>query len=186
MIVHKKRKSSHLPTLPYFRVFFLLLIISVFTVFTLKVSTSDTPLTADEAESSALIVEDVDLSGEWVGMMTEDYNDDTRYDYRIVLKQDGTVVDGIGYQESTNRATETYAEATLSGDVVGDDLTYYETETNLLEGLSLSRWCRIEVTLNYQVIEGQETLVGTWGVAPDERAICEGIDGRVLLTRQED
>ncbi|MEL6308301.1 MAG: hypothetical protein AAFR81_03880 [Chloroflexota bacterium] len=186
MIIHKKRKTSHLPKLPYLRLLFLFLIISAFTALTLKVSTSDTELTSDALDSQALVPEDVDVSGEWVGTMTEDYSGETRYDYRLVLTQDGTVVDGIGYQESTNRATETYAESILSGDVTADDLYYYETATNVLEGLSLNRWCRIEVSLNYQVIEGQETLIGTWGVAPDERELCDGIDGRVLLTRQED
>lgn len=186
MITHKKRQPDTKPKLPTVVVACLLTIIAIFSFLTLQIYQLNHNQAPADADVALAVPDDVDISGEWVGTMTEDYNNDTRYDYRLVLDHEGDVVTGIGYQESTNRTNEIYAESTLSGDVEGYDVYYYETATNVLEGLSLNRWCRIEVSLNYQVIDGQETLIGTWSVAPDERALCDGIDGRVVLTRQTD
>lgn len=185
MITYKKRKNSDKWFFPYLNIVVLVIIIGAFATLNLKVSeTSD--LVVQDAQVPTLSIQDVDVSGEWVGMMTEDYDNDVRYDYRIVLNQSGDVISGTSYQESTNYDVTIYAESSLSGDVDGDEIYFYEQSTDVLANLSLSNWCRIEVRLSHEVIDGQETLIGTWDSAEDERAGCITIDGRVLLTRQTD
>ena len=182
MITYNKRKNSDKWYLSYLNVIIPVIIIGAFALMSLKVA-DDMPLQED---SSYALPGDVDVSGEWVGMMTEDYSGEIRYDYRLTLDQNGNILSGISYQESTNFDIEIYAESSLSGDVDGNDIYFYETSTDVLDNLSLDHWCRIEVRLNYQVVEGQETLIGTWDSAEEERPGCITIDGRVVLTRQSD
>ena len=181
MITYDKRKNSNRWYLSYLNIIVPVLIISAFALMSLKV-TNDVPL----QDNSYALPADVDVSGEWLGMMTEDYSEEVRYDYRIVLDQSGNIIKGISYQEATNYDIEIYAESSLSGDVDGDDIYFYEASTDVLDNLSLDHWCRIEVRLNYQVVDGQETLIGTWDSAEEERPGCITIDGRVVLTRQSD
>lgn len=184
MITYKKRKNSDKWLSPYLNVVLLFLMIGAFASFSASNSETSNFASDDAQVSSYAISEDVDISGEWVGMMTEDYNTDVRYDYRIVIEQDNSNIQGITYQESVNYDIEIYAESSVSGDVDGNDIYFYEESTDVLENLSISSWCRIEVRLSYEVIDGQETLIGTWDSAEEERAGCITIDGRVLLTRQ--
>lgn len=186
MITYKKRKNSEKWLSPYLNVLVLFIIIGTFAALNLKVTENSELVVEDAQVPSVTITEDVNISGEWVGMMTEDYNNNTRYDYRVVLSQSGDDISGISYQESTNYDVTIYAESSLSGDVDGDEIYFYEASTDVLANLSISNWCRIEVRLTYEVIDGQETLIGTWDSAEEERAGCITIDGRVLLTRQSD
>ena len=181
MFAHHKRKNSDKWYFPYLNIFLPVIIIGAFMLMSLKVA-DDMPL----QEDINALPGDVDVSGEWVGMMTEDYSEEVRYDYRLLLDQSGDAIKGISYQESTNYAIDIYAESSLIGDVEGDDIYFYESSTDVLENLSLDRWCRIEVRLNYEVVDGQETLIGTWDSAEEERPGCITIDGRVVLTRQSD
>lgn len=184
MITYKKRKNSDRWFSPYLNVLVLFIIIGTFAALNLKVSETSELVVEGAQVPSVSITEDVDVSGEWVGMMTEDYDSNVRYDYRIVLSQRGDEISGTSYHESTNYDVTIYAESSLSGDVEGDEIYFYEQSTDVLANLSFSNWCRIEVRLDYEVIDGQETLIGTWDSAEDERAGCSTIDGRVLLTRQ--
>ena len=184
MITYKKRKNSDKWLSPYINLALLFLIIGAFAIFSTDNTEHSDFMSEDAQVPSYAISEDVNISGEWVGMMTEDYNEAVRYDYRIVIEQDNSDIQGISYQESTNYDIEIYAESSLSGDVDGNDIYFYEQSTDVLENLSISSWCRIEVRLSYEIIDGQETLIGTWDSAEEDRAGCVTIDGRVLLTRQ--
>ncbi|GAB5494773.1 MAG: hypothetical protein Phog2KO_49880 [Phototrophicaceae bacterium] len=186
MITYKKRKNSDKWLSPYVNVALLFLMIGAFAFFGISDSENSDFISEDAQAPTYAITEDVDISGEWVGMMTEDYNQEVRYDYRIVIEQDNSDIEGTTYQESTNYDIEIYAESSVSGDVDGNEIYFYEESTDVLENLSLSSWCRIEVRLSYEIIDGQETLIGTWDSAEEDRAGCVTIDGRVLLTRQAD
>jgi|GEM_PF-1901009 len=185
MITHKKRKNSDKWYFPYLNILVLVIIIGTFAAMNLKVAESDMMMSQDTPIIVDAQVQDVDVSGEWIGTMTEDYGSEVRYDYRIVLTQTNDELDGISYQEATNYSVDIYAESDLDGDVDGTDIYFYEEATLVLDNLTLDRWCRIEVRLNYQVIDGQETLIGTWDSAEEDRAGCTTIDGRVVLTRQD-
>ena len=136
-----------------------------------------------EIEISSL-VNSIDLSGEWIGTTTQDYSDESHYDYRITIEQSGTQIIGMSYLDMINDY-EIYAEERIEGYVTNDALIYSEVETLLLENASLDQWCLTETTLSYQIINGQETLVGSWEYVGEEER-CEGITGRVILTRQPD
>jgi len=129
-------------------------------------------------------VTDVDLSGEWIGTVTEDYGAEGRYDYRLVITQDGDALSGTNYLDLT--ASEIYAEQALDGSVDGNTVTLTEMDTLVLENLSLDHWCMATYTLTYQVLNGQEMLVGTWVSAEPDRDGCDTISGRLILTRQSD
>lgn len=182
MITHKKRKNSDRFYFPHLPLFILFILIGAFMTMNVKVADTNEPV--QTIQNSYALPDDVDVSGEWIGFMTEDYASDVRYDYRLVLEQDGDSITGISYQESTNYSIEIYAESSLLGDVDGDELYFYEASTDVLDNLSLDRWCRIEVRLEYEVVDGQETLIGTWDSAEEERPGCITIEGRAILTRQ--
>lgn len=142
-----------------------------------------TVTTDDEASVTVnQSLEVIDLSGEWIGTTTQDYAGDSRYDYRISIVQNGSQIVGMSYLDMIND-DEVYAEERIEGYVSGDALIYSEVETLLLENTSLDNWCLTETTLSYQALNGQETLVGSWEYVGEEDR-CEGISGRVILTRQ--
>lgn len=128
-------------------------------------------------------VEVPNLSGEWVGMMSEDYGVDRHYDFRIVFTQDDNSARGMMYQDASNIKPEIYAESILIGTVEGDTFSFYEARVMQLENLTLDHWCRIEATLKYEKIGDQDTLVGTWDSVEHDRYGCTTIDGRIMLTR---
>lgn len=127
----------------------------------------------------------VDISGEWVGTGTEDYGIENRYDLRLTITQDGNTITGKQYMVTSNYEPEIYAISQISGTVNGEDFTYTENKILELDNISPDYWCLASVTLNYEVIGGQETLIGTWGSGEPDRAECQGITGRVLLTRNK-
>ncbi|MEO1287672.1 MAG: hypothetical protein AAFV93_07880 [Chloroflexota bacterium] len=143
------------------------------------VMTTDNPVELDVNPLAG-----VDLSGEWVGTTTQDYDGDQRYDYRVILTQNGNELSGVGILDMTTDY-DVYAEEVLSGYIADGQVIYSEVETLVLDGTTMDRWCHTQTTLSYQVIDGQETLVGTWEYVLDEQR-CEGITGRVILTRQSD
>ncbi|MGB7338972.1 MAG: hypothetical protein WBC91_08785 [Phototrophicaceae bacterium] len=181
MITYEKRKNSNNWYLPYLNLGVAILIMGVFFAMNVKVS-DNLAVQQDELLTSAS--QTVDVSGEWVGTMTEDYSDAVRYDYRVVFDQYQEDLLGFSFQESTNYTVDIYAESAISGDIDGDEIYFFEESTLVLDNLSLDYWCRIEVRLNYQVIAGQETLIGTWDSAEEDRVGCDTITGRVILTRQ--
>ncbi|MGJ3239759.1 MAG: hypothetical protein ACFE0Q_13695 [Anaerolineae bacterium] len=182
MITYKKRKNSDKWYLPYLNILVLVLIMGVFATLNVKVSDDVTPVVEDTSVSEAL--PPVDISGEWVGTITEDYNTEVRYDYRVIFDQYQSEIVGFSFQESLNYTVDIYAESGIVGEVDGYSVYFYEEATHVLDNISMDNWCRIEVRLNYQVIDGQETLIGTWDSAEEERTGCITIDGRILLTRQ--
>lgn len=133
--------------------------------------------------SDAII--DVDISGEWIGTTTEDYGYEARYDYRVVINQTGNKISGMSYLDMADEP-EIYSESPISGTIDGTGVFYTETSTLVLDNLSLDNWCLADTSVTYQVIDGQETLIGTWEVASHEREECAGIEGRVILTRNND
>ena len=183
MIIYNKRKTSDAkPFFPYANLAIILLLIGAFVAWNMQ--GSDSTPTIQEAQVPAAIVETVNLSGEWIGTMTEDYNTEVRYDYRIVLQQNDTSIQGIAYQESSNYEPEIYSESSVLGNANGTSLYFYESRVNVLENISLDSWCLIEVNLNYEIVNGLEMLVGTWDSGEYARAGCETVTGRVVLTRQ--
>ena len=128
-----------------------------------------------------------DVEGEWLGVITEDYDAETRYEYRLTFDQndDGTVT-GYMHLESTNRAEEIIADSMISGSINSDILTFSETRVTYLDGVPASMWCRISVTLDHEVVSGLETMTGSWvGIDTPGVGSCAGITGRVILTREQ-
>jgi hypothetical protein len=117
------------------------------------------------------------------GTTTQDYADDSRYDYRIVITQDNTVISGMSYLDMIDDY-EIYAEERIEGYVQGATIVYSEVETLVLDNATRDQWCLTQTTLTYQNINGQETLIGDWEYTLGEDPDCEGISGRVILTRQ--
>lgn len=183
MITTEKRKNSDIA--PSFSLGFaiVLLLGGILMGMTLNhagvVSNSTAESLALEAQAT---LTDIDLSGEWIGTTTEDYNNNARYDYRIVITQDGNTITGMSYLDMTD--SEVYSESPISGTLEGNVFTYTETSTTVLENHPLDAWCLADTTVTYQVLNGQEMLVGTWDESDTERAECAGIEGRVILTRQ--
>ncbi len=131
----------------------------------------------------------VDLSGEWVGTTTQDYitddsDEEQRYDYRIVIDHNRSQIEGMSYLDMVDGA-DIYAEERIEGYIQNNQLIYSEVETLVLDNSSLESWCLTQSTLTYQMINGQETLVGSWEYVLDEPR-CQGITGRIILTRQSD
>jgi hypothetical protein len=182
MIIYSKRKNSLKPFFPYVNLALVLILIGAFVALN-QPGSSEAPIVQ---EPLIQVVETVDVSGEWVGTMTEDYGAEVRYDYRIVLDQTGTSIRGTAFQDSSNFDTEIYSESSLIGSMNGTSLYFYEARVDALDGVALDRWCRIEVRVDYEVVNGLETLVGTWDSAEEERSGCTTVDGRVVLTRESD
>ena len=90
MITHKKRKNSDKFYFPHLIAFILFL--SIGTFMTMNINVADTN---DDTQDSYALPEDVDVSGEWIGFMTEDYGAEVRYDYRLVLQQSNDSIKGI-------------------------------------------------------------------------------------------
>lgn len=86
--------------------------------------------------------------------------------------------------ETSNHEPEVFAISSVSGTVDGDSFYYVEGQVLELDNISPSNWCLAAATLTYEEIGGQDTLVGTWSNGEPDRAECNGITGRVILTRQ--
>jgi hypothetical protein len=130
--------------------------------------------------------QDINVTGEWLGIVTEDYDSETHYEYRLTVNQnaDGSIT-GYMHVESTNRSEEIVADSMVVGTMSNDDLTFHETRVTYLDGVPASNWCMINVTLDYEMINGLETLTGTWaGIETPGVGSCIGTEGRVLLTRE--
>ncbi|MEM9950706.1 MAG: hypothetical protein AAF846_03835 [Chloroflexota bacterium] len=127
------------------------------------------------------------FEGEWIGTITEDYGAESRYDFRITLDNTTNTngVVGMSYLDMAQEP-EIYSESPIEGFVIGDEIFLSQVSTTVLENVQMDNWCLADITLSYQVLNGQETLVGTWTNAHFERVECDGISGRVILTRQSD
>lgn len=180
----EKRKNSDKRTGLSFGLAVLLLLSGLFAGMQLSSSQS---IEVEEAVKPPIadlqITETVDLSGEWIGTTTQDYDDNERYDYRIVIEQDGTYISGMSYLDMIE--SEVYAEERIEGHISNNIAVYSEVETLVLDNTSRDSWCLTESTLTYQILNGQETLVGEWAYVGDDEN-CMGISGRVILTRQPD
>ena len=130
--------------------------------------------------------QNIDVTGEWLGIVTEDYDAQNRYEYRLDFEQnaDGTVT-GYMQVQSTNRGEEIVATSMVTGNMSNDNLTFHETRVTYLDGISPSYWCMISVSLDYEVVNGQETMTGSWtGIDTPGVGSCAGIQGRVIVTRE--
>jgi len=173
----EKRKNSDVRSGISLAVAILLVLGGVFVGLLLNQQSADEPV-VQEAQ-----ITDVDFSGEWVGTYTQDYNDNIHYEYRIVIEQEGDDIKGISYQDMVHER-DVYSEARLEGSADGTELFFTEAETLVLENTTADRWCLAQVSLDYEIVNGQETLVGTWELADFEREECGDITGRIILTRQ--
>ncbi|GAB5494771.1 MAG: hypothetical protein Phog2KO_49860 [Phototrophicaceae bacterium] len=182
--MYEKRKNSDKRSGISFGLAVLLMLGGLFAGMQINGSSSDSSDAVEAPVTDLEFIETVDLSGEWIGTTTQDYNDNDRYDYRIVIEQDGTDIEGMSYLDMID--SDVYAEERIEGTINYNTVVYSEVETLVLDSASLDSWCLTETTLTYQILNGQETLVGEWNYVLGERASCEGISGRVILTRQED
>jgi hypothetical protein len=180
MIIYSKKKNS-LKLFPYVNLALVLILIGAFVAFSNMPAQEEAPVVE---QAQIVQAEVINVSGEWIGTITEDYGAEIRYDYRVTLTQTGTSLRGTDYQDSSNYEIELYAEQALIGSVNGNSVYFYEAQVNILEGVGLESWCRIEVRVDYEMVNGLETLVGTWDSAEEDRAGCTTVSGRVMLTRQ--
>ena len=134
-------------------------------------------------EDANLSPENIDLSGEWIGTITEDYGIEARYDFRLELEQRNDTITGMSYLDMAQEP-EIYSESPIAGILEGEVFSFTQTTTTVLENISLDYWCLADMTVSYQLLDGQETLVGTWELATHEREDCGDISGRIILTRQ--
>ena len=182
MIIHKP-KNKVKKQFPYLY-FLMLLLIGAFAVLVMySGQTTETP-TLDAQAPVITAADPVNLSGEWVGTGTEDYGVENRYDLRLTIAQDGNTIQGVQYMETSNNEPEIYAISSISGSVSGDSFNYVEGQLLELDNIAPSNWCFAAVTLTYENVGGQDTLIGTWSNGEPDRAECNGITGRVILTRQ--
>jgi len=140
----------------------------------------------DALRSAFFGTPDVNVTGQWLGIITEDYDAQIRYEYRLTFNQleDGTIA-GQMHLQSTNRNDEIDADSIVNGAVRGDAVSFHEVRVTFLDGVPSYNWCMISVTLDHEVINGQETMTGTWtGIETPGVGSCEGIDGRIILTRE--
>lgn len=137
-------------------------------------------------ETSAVveeIVENVDISGEWIGTTTENYGDEARYDYRVVFEQEGNQLSGILYL-TRNHEQAIYTETTISGHVDGNNVAYGAEKILLIENAILSDLCLVDSIVEYNEVDGQDMLIGTWLGQEGQQPGCDTITGQVLLIRQ--
>ncbi len=180
--MHEKRKNSDKNARISIFLASVLVLAGLFAGLNLGSRISDTEV-ATEVAIEEFQLRNVDLSGEWIGTTTQDYDLDSHYDYRIVIEQDGSQIAGMSYLDMIEDY-EIYAEERIEGYIAGEELIYSEVETLLLENATFDQGCLTETTLTYQVVNGLETLVGNWEYVLGEDEDCEGITGRVILTRQ--
>lgn len=141
--------------------------------------------TPDMTLDTAAAVEDVQLTGEWLGIVTEDYNNHIRYEYRLQLVQSGNAVRGTMYVASTNAPVEISAVSTISGTVDGDVFTYREISVDELYNIPADHWCRITATLELDNSTAMDTLAGGWnGIETPGVSGCLPTQGRITLMRQ--
>lgn len=135
-----------------------------------------------QVSDANISIDNIDLSGEWIGTITEDYGNESRYDFRLELEQNKDVVTGMSFLDMAQEP-EIYSESPIAGTMEGDVFIFTQVSTTILENVSLDNWCLADMTVSYQLLDGQETLVGTWGLASHEREGCGDISGRIILTR---
>lgn len=126
----------------------------------------------------------VDVAGDWLGVITEDYGLEMRYEFRLSLEQRGDDVSGTMSVTSTNAPRTTiFAVSSITGDVNGDILTLAETNVTSLQGISANYWCKIAIELDHdENSSDDDTMTGTWkGIATDGVEGCLGTQGRVTL-----
>ncbi|MGJ3239760.1 MAG: hypothetical protein ACFE0Q_13700 [Anaerolineae bacterium] len=182
----EKRKNSEQQSRFSFSMAVLLVVAGLFAGFQLAHSVQNTANQDEFAKPPQVdltLDAEIDLSGEWVGTTTEDYGNESRYDYRLVLTQNGDMVTGMSYLDMASDP-EIYSESEIAGIVSGQTFVFTEVNTLVLDNISMDNWCLADTTVTYQVLNGQETLIGSWELAHHERAECGDISGRVILTRQ--
>lgn len=166
----------------YLRLFGIIAILG--TIVFVGLSRIGQPATAD-VNLDANVVEDVNITGEWLGIVTEDYNNNIRYEYRLQLVQSGDDVRGTMYVVSTNAPVEIAAVSTIVGEIDGDALTYREISIDELYNISSDHWCMISADLNFEAVDGMDTLSGGWnGIETAGVSGCLPTEGRITLMRQ--
>lgn len=183
MITHKKRKNSDKWYFPYLNLLVLVIIISSFVAMNLKVTESHMMMSQDTDIAAQTQSQDVNISGEWVGTTTEDYGDEALYDYRVVFEQDGDDLTGMLYL-TRNHEMAIYTETRFEGWVNGDTIFYSSQEILLIENATRDQLCLVDTTVEYEIINGQETLIGTWQGQDNQHPGCDVITGRTILIRQ--
>lgn len=125
------------------------------------------------------------VSGDWVGVLTEDYDANVRYDFRLrVIQEDHHLAGELNFS-SSNSSQRIMARSAVTGTVDGDLVTLREIDLIELHGISATSWCWIEITLDYDDLATQDTLVGTWhGIETPGVERCLPTQGRVVLSRQ--
>lgn len=129
---------------------------------------------------------DVNVAGNWLGVITEDYGMEVRYEFRLDLRQSGDAISGTMWVTSTNAPYDTIeAQSSIRGTVQGDTVAFHETGVTTLEGISADFWCQLAATLDHEQGDSQrDTLTGSWsGIETQGVDGCVGTHGRVTLMR---
>ncbi len=185
MITYEKRKHSNQAMKNFLTTVLVFLAIATVLVFGSQ-EIAEEPTVVEVANPvEAVSVETVDFTGSWLGIVTEDYGAMNRYEYRLELTQDGNTVVGTAYDASTNREQEIFASSIIEGTVEGDTLVFEEVQLTELSGIPVWNWCLTRVTLNFEDVDGMDTITGTWeGIPTEGVGNCQGISGRAVLTLQ--
>lgn len=124
------------------------------------------------------------VAGEWVGILTEDYDAEIRYDLRVELIQADDELAGALHFASTNSSFPIMSHSAITGRVAGETITIQEIDMIALQGISADSWCWIAIDLDFEDLAAQDTLVGTWhGIETPGVDRCLPTQGRVMLTR---
>jgi hypothetical protein len=192
MIQYKPKKSFSKSTLKTIGLVFLVgvLALGIFARDQIQTLLYGSPDTAPQAvtiqaHTTAPDV-DVNIDGNWLGVVTEDYGMEVRYEFRLDLQQRGDDFTGTMWVTSTNSPYDVIrAQSTVRGTVQGDTVTFHETRVTTLQGISSNFWCKLAATLDHEEGDSQrETLTGTWsGIETAGVQGCIGTHGRVTLMR---
>jgi len=182
--IYKKKHSSKLNS-PVVRLGALVLIIGAMVLGVLYQQGQSSEPQADINTAAQVLDENANVTGEWLGIVTEDYNNRIRYEYRLVLEQRGSRVTGTMFIESTNAPSEISAVSSIVGTINGDEISYHETHVSELNNISADHWCFINASLEYENVDGMDTLAGTWhGIETPGVNGCLPTQGRITLMRQ--
>lgn len=146
------------------------------------VDTNDVDYQAYNIEAE--ITSNLDINGEWIGTLTEDYGLEARYDYRIIFDQDGDDISATMYLTMTNHEPAIYTETVVSGSVTGSTVFYAADEIRVIENAHRDQLCLAQTTLEFETVDGLDMLVGTWEGQSGQQQGCDTISGHVILTRQ--
>ena len=160
----KKKQSPQQLTL--FRIVNLVLILAIAGI---SASLLSNYITTNHARS---------VDGTWTGIITDDYDDFIVYDYTVTIDMDDddATFTGATFAQAQPEFRQIHAGSSFVGTIDGTVLTFKDVSIHDAN----TGWCRIRTTLEWTNHNGVEVLAGKWYGLD---AVCEGLDGRIHLTK---